>query len=139
MAVRDFTVKVSGTVAYDDQSHGSFEATGKWTGQFGGLTALTKGLFFKKINDSAFSLGNYIQNQDFKDTGGAVEYTDKAPAGTNATNIVYDITEVFGQVIRLHPTLNDMVIGIVRDKIDAGEGMAKMTASLIGHYTEGEA
>jgi hypothetical protein len=39
MAVRDFTVKVSGTVAYDDQSHGSFEATGKWVGQFGGLIA----------------------------------------------------------------------------------------------------
>jgi hypothetical protein len=39
MAVKDFTVKVSGTVAYDDQSHGSFEATGRWVGQFGGLIA----------------------------------------------------------------------------------------------------
>ena len=39
MAVRDFTVKVSGTVAYDDQSHGSFEATGKWVNQFGNLIA----------------------------------------------------------------------------------------------------
>jgi hypothetical protein len=39
MAVKDFTVKVSGTVAYSDQSHGSFEATGKWVGQFGGLVA----------------------------------------------------------------------------------------------------
>jgi hypothetical protein len=39
MAVNDFTVRVSGTVAYSDQSHGSFEAVGKWRGQFGGLVA----------------------------------------------------------------------------------------------------
>lgn len=39
MAVKDFTVRVSGTVAYDDQSHGSFEAVGKWKDQFGNLVA----------------------------------------------------------------------------------------------------
>lgn len=39
MAVKDFTLRVSGTVAYSDRSHGSFEAVGRWKGQFGGLVA----------------------------------------------------------------------------------------------------
>lgn len=39
MAVRDFTVKVSGTVAYSNNSHGSFEAAAKWQNQFGNLVA----------------------------------------------------------------------------------------------------
>ena len=108
-------------------------------GKFGGLTALTNGVYFRKENASIFSLGNYTMNQDFKDTGGTVEYTTKAPAGTNATNIVFDIKATFGQVIRIHPSLGDIIKGIIRDDIDATEGMAKMTASLIGSYTEGEA
>jgi hypothetical protein len=39
MAVSDFTVKVSGTVAYDDNSHGSFEATAIWRTNLGGVVA----------------------------------------------------------------------------------------------------
>ena len=61
------------------------------------------------------------------------------PAGTNGTNMVFDIKTIFGQVIRLHPTSNDKIRGVVSDDIDATEGMAKMTASFIGSYTEGEA
>lgn len=108
-------------------------------GKFGGLGALTNGLFFKKEDGSTFSLGNYITNQDFKDMGGVVTYTEKAPAGTNATCITFNIKEIFGQVIRLKPTDLDMIIGTVRDNISAGAGMVKMTVSFIGHYTEGEA
>lgn len=39
MAVNDFVAKVSGTVAYTDNSHGSFEATAKWRNSLGGLVA----------------------------------------------------------------------------------------------------
>jgi hypothetical protein len=39
MAVRNFTVKFSGTVAYDDNSHGSFESTAIWTGELGGIVS----------------------------------------------------------------------------------------------------
>lgn len=107
-------------------------------GKFGGLAALTNGIYFHKHDGAIFSMGNYTSNQAFKDTGGIVEYTDKAPAGTNATNIAFDIKKVFGQVIRLDPRTNDFLRGTVRDNIDAGEGMAKLTASLIGSYTVGE-
>lgn len=134
--LRNFTIPIDITKIIITMQHG---ANVPDDGKFGGLAALAKGVFFKKENDSIFSLGNYIMNQDFKDTGGAVEYTSKAPAGTNATNIVYDIKTIFGQVIRLHPATDDMIVGLVRDNISSGAGMAKMTASLIGSYTEGEA
>jgi len=71
--LRNFTIPIDITKIIITMQHGSNVPD---DGKFGGLTALTKGLFFKKMNDSSFSLGNYIQNQDFKDTGGAVEYTD---------------------------------------------------------------
>jgi len=134
--LRDFTIPIDISKIIITMQHGSNVPD---DGKFGGLGALTKGLFFCKENDSTFSLGNYIQNQDFKDTGGEVEYTQKAPAGTNATNVSYNIKEIFGQVIRLHPAIVDIIKGVVRDNISTGAGMSKMTASLIGSYTEGEA
>lgn len=107
-------------------------------GKFGGLAALTNGIFFRKVNGSNQNLGNYIKNQDFKDNGAFVGYTDKAPAGTNATNIMFAIEEIFGQVIRIDPRTIDSVLGKVRDNISAGAGMAKFSVSLIGSFTKGE-
>ena len=136
LKLRNMTIPIDISKVIITMQHGSNVPD---DGKFGGIAALTKGLFFKKENGSTFSFGNYIMNQDFKDIGGEVEYTTKAPAGTNATNIVYDIKKTFGQVIRINPNIPDMIIGLVRDKIDAGAGIAKMTASFIGSYTEGEA
>jgi len=39
MALSDFTVRVSGTVAYDDDSHGSFESSAIFRGNLGGVVA----------------------------------------------------------------------------------------------------
>jgi len=39
MAVSDLTIRVSGTVAYSDNSHGSFEATAVWKTNLGGVIA----------------------------------------------------------------------------------------------------
>lgn len=107
-------------------------------GKFGGLAALAKGLYFRKLNGDAVNLGNYIKNQDFKDNGALVGYTDKAPAGTNATNVMFDIESVFGQVVRLDPRTLDKVLAKIRDNISSGAGMAKLTISLIGSFTSGE-
>jgi len=136
LELRDFTIPIDISKVIITMQHG---ANAPDDGKFGGLAALAKGIFFKKMNDSTFSLGNYTTNQDFKDTGGTVNYTDKAPAGTNATDIVFDVKATFGQVIRIHPAMVDMIVGTVRDNISVGAGMAKMTASLVGSYTEGEA
>lgn len=39
MAVSDFTVRFNGTVAYDNNSTGSFEASAIWKGNLGGVVA----------------------------------------------------------------------------------------------------
>jgi len=133
--LRNFTIPIHLSKIIITMQHGTNVPD---DGKFGGLAALADGMHFFKENTIKFSLGNYIQNQDFKDTGGEVEYTDKAPAGTNATNIVFDIKKTFGQVIRLDPNIPDIIKGIVRTNISTGAGMVKMTASMIGSYTSGE-
>ena len=107
-------------------------------GKFGGLTALLKGIYFRQVNGARVNLGNYVNNQAFKDVGAVVEYTTKAPAGTNATNIMLEIESIFGQVIRLNPRDNDEFLGHVRDDIASDEGMAKFTVAIIGSFTSGE-
>jgi len=104
-------------------------------GKFGGIAALTEGLYFRKEDSVIFSLGNYQTNQDFKDSGGKVTYPGKGPAGTPSTDIVFDIKEIFGQVIRFDGRLNDVLLGHVRDDIDA---LTKFNVSIIGSYTSGE-
>lgn len=104
-------------------------------GKFGGITALTNGLYIRKIDGSVLNLGNYMNNQEFKDVGGIVEYSEKAPAGTNGTTITIRFEEIFGQVLRFNPRTGDELIAVVRDDLSA---LASMTVSLIGSYTSGE-
>ena len=107
-------------------------------GKFGGISALTNGMYFRKENGERVGLGNYISNQSFKDVGAVVEYTQKAPAGTYATNITFDIERIFGQVVRVNPRTDDFIIARVRDDQNSGAGMAKMSISLVGSFTSGE-
>ncbi|MCK4819852.1 hypothetical protein KA005_29070 [bacterium] len=106
--------------------------------KFGGLTALPEGLYFRKVNGGRANLGNYQNNQRFRDIGAEVEYTEKAPSGTNGTIIHLPLEDVFGQVIRLDPRDDDCFLGHVRDDIALAEGMVKLTVSLIGSFTVGE-
>ena len=106
--------------------------------KFGGLTALTNGMYFRKINGGISNYGNYTRNSSFRAVGGVVIYSDKAPGGTNGTNVVFDIEGIFGQVIRLDPNESDELLSSIRDDIDAGSGMAGMTVSLVGSFTRGE-
>jgi hypothetical protein len=107
-------------------------------GKFGGLAALTNGMYFRKENGEFVNLGNYKNNQKFKDLGAVVEYTSKAPAGTNATNILFGLEEMFGQVVRIDPRTPDLISAIIRDDIGATAGMVNFTMSLVGSYTAGE-
>lgn len=107
-------------------------------GKFGGIAALAKGMYFRKMNGGRVNLGNYINNQAFKDVGALVEYTDKAPAGTNATNILFDVETIFGQVVRMNPRVNDFALAQVRDDVSLSAGMDKLTISLVGSFTSGE-
>lgn len=134
--LRNFTIPIDIGHVVITMQHG---ANVPDDGKFGGIGALTKGVFYKKENDSIFSLKNYIINQDFRDVGASIDYTPNAPGGANSTNIVFDLKKIFGQVIRIHPAVPDVIKGLVRDNLSAGAGMDKLTTSLIGSYTEGEA
>lgn len=107
-------------------------------GRFGGIAAGTvvNGLFFQKHDTLHVNLGNYLNNQEFRDIGGEVVYTDKAPSSEYATNIFLPIQEIFGQVLRLDPRdTPDEFMGIVRDN---GTGNTKFTVTLLGSFTSGE-
>lgn len=107
-------------------------------GKFGGLTKLLKGMYFRKLNGINVNLGNYRTNQEFKNIGALVEYTQKAPAGTEGTNVTIEVERIFGQVIRLDPRLNDGINGHVRDNINDTAGMAGFMVAIIGSFTSGE-
>lgn len=94
MAVSDFTVKVSGTVAYEDQSHGSFEATGRWAGQFSGLVAQ---------HSSTDSLENFRQLYS-DNSAGVIQVLDLLAPGTSAGDVT---------LAPVAPTTNKVVTSFV--------------------------
>lgn len=102
---------------------------------FGGITALPNGFYFRKVNSISINLGNYRANQKFRDLGALVSYTAKAGGGNHGTDIVFDLTKVFEQEIRLDPRVPDKVLGKVRDNLST---LLKFTVSIIGSLTSGE-
>ncbi len=134
--LRNFTIPIDLSKVIITMQHGILVPD---DAKFGGIGALTNGLFFKKEDGSTFSFGNYIKNQNFRHMGGTIDYTPNAPAGSNSTTITFDLKAIFGQVIRLRPTELDKIVGIVRDNISAGAGMDELIVSFVGSYTEGEA
>ena len=107
-------------------------------GKFGGITALTNGVYFRRMNGSTNNYGNYKNNGKFLATGANIDYTDKAPSGSYGTVITIDIEDIFGKVLRLDPRTADTIYGVIRDDISSGAGMDLMNIVLIGSYTKGE-
>jgi hypothetical protein len=104
-------------------------------GKFGGIAQLTTGVYFRLENGQRTNLGNYRDNKSFRDRGATIEYTAKAPAGTNGTNILFDIKEALGVVLRVGEQDGDRIIGVLRDNLST---LAGMTVSLLGQYTLAE-
>jgi len=104
--------------------------------KFGDLAALTNGLLFVKDGDVIHQhLGNYKQNQDFREFGATVEYSDKAGGGNYATNITYDIKKIYGIVIRVDPDYNESLQAIVQDDLN---DLVRLRVSIMGQITLGE-
>jgi len=131
MRIQDFTTPIDISKISVAMTHSAAGDDGK----FGGIAALTNGIWFRKENEIDFNLGNYINNQSFKSLGGEVSYTQKGPGGTEATDIFFDLEKIFGQVIRMDSRLNDVFKAEVRDNLT---GLDSFTVSLIGSYTRGE-
>jgi len=107
-------------------------AEGDYT-KFTGITELPNGIWFRKENGVDFNLGNYKNNQDFRLKGATVDFPDKAPAGAFATEIVFDMVDIFGQVMRFYPEDDDTFKGTVRDALQT---ITSLQVALIGSYTD---
>jgi hypothetical protein len=107
-------------------------------GKFGGITALSDGgIYFRRINADRINLGNYVNNQSFKDFGADVNYTSKGPGGTESTEIAWDLQDTFDKVLRLNPQHNDQICMVNRNALATG-GLASFYFSIIGSFTAGE-
>jgi len=104
-------------------------------GKFGSIAALTNGLFFRRTNDIIWNLGNFRDNGEFDDFGAEVSYPENAPAGQNATRIYFDLKKIYGNPIRLNPTLGDCLFARVSDDLS---GLVRMRISILGQVTLGE-
>ena len=111
------------------------DATDGDDGTFGGVAALTNGLFLRKENSIAFNLGTYKTNGDFRTRGAEIVYSQKAPAGAYAYNILFYLQgqENFDQVIRIE--YGDFLTAKVQDDLT---GLLSGYISIIGSYTSGE-
>lgn len=103
---------------------------------FGGITALTKGIFARKIDGSVQPLGAYQKNSDFRDFGWSVTYPVKVPSEDYATEAKLNFISTFGKEVRIDPRTSDYMHVRTRDNLLTG--MSKMRASIFGSYTLGE-
>jgi len=108
-------------------------------GKFGGAdpSLIPNKMYFRKVNGNSVDLGTYGKNRDFQNLGASVSFTDKAPAGTNGVDIVFDLHEIFdGNIERFFPATDHFLCKAADDYNIAG--IASMTMSIIGSYTSGE-
>lgn len=122
--IRKATVTMQHTVAGDDS-------------KFGGITALTSGMYFRQYNGITLNLGNYKNNQNFREHGAVITYTDKAGGGNNATNITFDIVDHYGVVLRVDPRTNDCLRAVIRDDLSTTT-LIQLRIGVFGQLTQGE-
>lgn len=103
--------------------------------KFCGITALTNGVYARRVDGTQFNLGNYKSNADFICNGAAVEYSAKAGGGAYATRVYFNLIDIFTQEIRLDPRIDDELVFVVRDDLS---GLTSMSVSILGSYTSGE-
>lgn len=104
-------------------------------GKFGGITALTNGIYFRRANGVIQNLGNHKTNQSFREYGYTLDYPSKAPSGTYATSLSKRLIDSHTQEMRVDPRRGDYIKAVVRDNLT---GLARLTVSLLGSYTAGE-
>lgn len=111
------------------------DATAMDDALFGGMTALTRGIVFRK----SLASGNFINYWNIKSNGGFSElaydkiYDDKAPAGVFGLScrITYSGQEKHGVVIRLNQ--GESIQMLVQDNLTL---LTSFTTMIEGHFTQ---
>lgn len=111
------------------------DAAGDLT-KFGGIPELTNGLYLRKSDGQQLNLANYKSNQDFEDFGWSVRFDDRASGlGEYGTIITIDMKKVYGVALRIFPSTEDFIKGIIRDNL---EDLLSLRFMLYGQFTQGE-
>lgn len=152
MAVRNFTIKVSGTVAYDDQSHGSFEATAIWKGHLGTLVAQHNGAdslehFRRLYSDKTMGVNEVLDVlAPAGSPHGEVTLTPAAPAeAKTVTSFVMELSGLLASddnskagfvaqwvngTVNLYPDETAETWGLLSDPADAGDPRSFLIVAL---------
>lgn len=102
--------------------------------KYGGLTALTNGLFMRMQNFYGQNLGVYKTNSSFIEFGGIPYYDTKAPSGEYSFDFSFDLLETYGVVFRLEAN-SKYIMAVVNDNL-TGLTYHRITAT--GQITVGE-
>lgn len=86
---------------------------------FAGITALPKGLVFRKKNGDYHSFFNIKTNGEFALRATTYEYSAKAPAGFYGLNVEFDFLGHFGTVVMLDADAGDYLEVLVQDDLSA--------------------
>jgi hypothetical protein len=105
-------------------------------GKFTGISALTNGMFIRLRNSFFINFGIYRNNMAFKLRGAEINYSQKAPAGTYATEILIDIKKSYNRVVSIYPLRGDYLLMRVQDDLTPTKGISFARASVLGFYSE---
>jgi len=103
------------------------------------LILLDNGVYFRLEDGTAKNLFNVKENADLANEGYDLMYSDRTvPSGAHGTRarITWSGQDKSGVALRLSEDNDDKFVSIVRDKIDAAEGISRMRVKVQGHVVE---
>lgn len=102
-------------------------------GKFGGITALTNGLLFRKKDGDYKNVLFSRSNGEFALKGSTTKYNDKAPAGVYGVTIDTRFPDTYGAVLRIDAEMGEEMQLIVQDNLT---GLSSFLAVAYGHKVE---
>lgn len=100
--------------------------------RFGGIDALTRGLVFRIVNGFQKTVFCFKSNQEIKQFCFDVDYSDKAPAGSNGlvARLTFNGEHTHDDVLRFKDT--DALQWVVQDNLTVGGDLTTLVASAQG-------
>lgn len=89
-------------------------------GKFGGITALSSGVYFRQENGGTYNLFNAKENSDFRIEGHDIDYPTRSGGGGSygtSARITFNGPDKRGVVLRLSADNDDKILACVRDNL----------------------
>lgn len=100
--------------------------------RFGGLDALTNGVYFRRLGNVFNDFLNNRTNLDFKAHGFDVTYTVSAPSGIHSTECYLNFQDKFRTPIQINTNDGAYIAGTVRDDLTATAGLTYFKIIFLG-------